>query len=136
MIRTLAALAALAAVPTIAAAQSASDDTGLTVLRQRPDSYSIIIQTAGKTPQAVRREISDAAYTACNRLPPSSNRADNTVTGMITCVNQARWDASVQYDRILAQRPTEVYAGYRKLKTKVANHTVVRHRHLVRTQTN
>jgi len=97
MIRTLAAIAALAALPTLAAAQSYSDDSGFTVRGHRPDTYSIVINVAGKSPRQVHREIWDAAYTACERAPSTGNIMDDRPAAMQACVTQAEWDASAQY---------------------------------------
>ncbi|HTI66133.1 MAG TPA: hypothetical protein VL460_01160 [Caulobacteraceae bacterium] len=106
MIRTFAALAALAVVPTVAAAQTYApstftDPSAVTVLGQRPDSYAIVVNVAGKTPALVSREIWEAAYTACERAPLTGNAMDLRVESMQACVTQARWDASAQYRRIL-----------------------------------
>ncbi|HTK34251.1 MAG TPA: hypothetical protein VL358_03045 [Caulobacteraceae bacterium] len=102
MIRILAAVAALAALPTaVAAAPAASDQTdpaGI-VVQARPYSYSIVIHTRGRDPSTVRREIWDAAYTACDRAPLTSNVKDLTVEAMQTCVNKAGWDGILQYSR-------------------------------------
>ena len=102
MIRTLAAVAALAAVPAIAAAQPAyysADNSNVTVLHQRPDQYSIVLNVAGMDRQTVSNEIWRAAYTVCRRAPQTGNIKDNTVTAMRTCINQARSDAMFQYSQ-------------------------------------
>ena len=100
MIRTLAAVTALAAIPTFAAAQTwAYDSSGLTV-RAAPNAYSITIDVAGKAPWTVHREIWDAAYTVCQRAPMTGNVADLKVEAMQTCVHEAQWNAEAQYDRM------------------------------------
>jgi hypothetical protein len=102
MIRTLAAIAALAALPTLAAAQGPNDSSGLTVPATGPASaYAVTIDIAGKAPSVVRNEIWDAAEAACQRAPMTDNRADFPAETWLTCVNQAAYQASVQYDRIL-----------------------------------
>ena len=103
MIRTIAAIAALVAVPAIASAQGyyVDDANNVTVFGQRPDSYSIVINVAGKAPGEVRREIRDAAYTACRRAPSSGNALDDRPFYQQWCVTQAQNDADSQYDRIL-----------------------------------
>ena len=101
MIRTFAALAALAAaVPAIAAAQTPPADS-VTVYGQRPDSYSVRIPTAGKDAAEVRREIFDTSYFVCQMAPMTGNRADYTVDAMQTCVSKAQQDAVQQYDRMI-----------------------------------
>ncbi len=92
MIRTL------AAVPSFAAAQTyVDDDSGVTVLGHAPDSYSIVINVAGKSPREVSREIWQAAYTACDRAPSTGNVMDNRPSAYQACVTQAEWGASAQY---------------------------------------
>ena len=102
MVRKLVIIAALAAIPAFASAQAASDD--LIIRAPSPDSYSMTINTAGKSPSAVRDEIWDAAHTVCNRAPLTGNRADFTVDSWVTCVNQALSGAATQYDAILKRR--------------------------------
>ena len=114
MIRTLAALAAFAALPAIAAAQTSYNDPvgGVIVQGQPRDAYVITINTLGKDEPTVRREIWDAAYTACNRAPRTGNVLDIRVEATQTCVAQAAWDANAQFDQILDQRRNGYYRTY------------------------
>jgi hypothetical protein len=100
MIRILAAVAAFAVLPTLAVAQSTPTASEVVVSAARADKDTIVIPVAGKDEKAVRAEIWQAVYTVCQRLPVSSNLADNTVDGWITCVNEAQWDAISQYRNI------------------------------------
>ena len=106
MIRTLAALAAFAALPAIAAAQTSYNDPvgGVVVQAQPRDAYVITINTLGKDEPTVRQEIWDAAYTACNRAPRTGDALDIRVEATQACVSQAAWDANAQFDQILDQR--------------------------------
>ena len=100
MIKTLAAIAALAALPTIASAQGYYEDpSSVTVYghhRDR-DSYSIVIDTAGKPTGEVMREISNAAYEACARAPSTGNIMDDRPPAIQACVTQATQDADAQF---------------------------------------
>ena len=101
MIRTLAAIAALAALPGLATAQSPQHDPSGVTVRGHSNSYSIAINTRGKAPAAVRREIWKASYVVCERAPFSGNVKDLTVEAMQTCVTQAQGDGVAQYHHIL-----------------------------------
>ncbi len=104
MIKTLAAIAALAALPTIASAQGYYDDPSAVTVYGRHHwedrdrgTYSIVISTAGKSPDEVSREIDSAAQEACSRAPLTGNRVDDGVSGYQACVTGAEQDASAQY---------------------------------------
>src|SRR5579872_2224850 len=101
MIRTLAAVAALAVLPTIAAAQSSP---GLIIRGLPPESYSLTLDVAGKAPSTVSREIWDATYTVCTRAPTTGDRTELTVDNWANCVNQAVSGAVAQYDQIRSGR--------------------------------
>ena len=114
MIRTIAAVAALAAIPALAVAQPnynyPTDRNGtiiaadeLTVQGQLPDRYSIRLNVAGKSDRQVHEEIWDAAYTACQRAPLTS-AADMHVDSLHACVSRAEMSASAQYNDILNGR--------------------------------
>jgi predicted secreted protein len=106
MIRTLAVAAAIAALPALAAAQTdygTSSHSNVTVLHQRPDQYSIILDVTGRDPQTVRREIWNFAYTACRRAPRTGNVKELTVDAQHACVSQAQSDAMLQYNQIMGR---------------------------------
>ncbi len=100
MIKTIAAIAAFAALPALASAQGWRDDSSITILGQRPGSYSIVIQTAGKSPREVEREIVDAANTACERAPSTGDIMADRPPAFFTCVGAAEREANDRYAAI------------------------------------
>jgi hypothetical protein len=107
MIRAMIGAAALVAAATgMAHAQgyAASDAAGVTVYGQPRDAYVIRLTTRGKDVPTIRREITWAANEACRKAPRSANILDMRPTYMSICVNQARFDAHRQLDRLIDQR--------------------------------
>jgi len=84
-------------------------DLGLTVYVQPRDAYVIRLDTRGKDPATVYREISHAAQIACARAPRTGNALETRPTAVQSCVSQASWDARAQFHRIQEQRG---YGGY------------------------
>lgn len=99
-----AALITAAAAGAAHAQGYASDTSGLTVYGQPRDAYVIRIPTRGKDIPTLRRQISDAAYVACWRAPRTGNVLEMRPTYLSTCVNQARFDANRQLDRVVDLR--------------------------------
>ena len=100
MIRTLAAVAALASLPALAHAQPYDyDPNGIVVQAQPRDAYVITISTAGKDESTVRQEIWDAANTACDRAPVD-NPLDLRLEARSACVAEAEYKALSQFKDI------------------------------------
>ena len=121
MKRRVAAIAALfAAVPAVAlaaAAQSGANDPlgGVVVQGQPRDAYVIRINTQGKDEAAIRKEIWNASWEACQRAPRTANVLEIRPTYMSWCASQAAYNAMLQLDDILAKRRqgnTVNVAGY------------------------
>jgi hypothetical protein len=107
MIRTfmIAAAAIAMSAPAAFAQDIAIDqDSGVVVQGQPPNAYVITINTSGKDESTIRAEITDAAWTACQRAPSTSNFADNHVDAMESCVTAANDDALAQMHQVLAAR--------------------------------
>lgn len=105
MVKTLIIAAAVALGATgLAHGQAFTDRSGFTVYGQPRDAYTIRISTLGKDPSAIRREITDAAYTACRLAANPATRVDLTPTHMLWCVTESRQDAWRQLDRIVEYR--------------------------------
>lgn len=105
MFRALIGAAALATLAGAAHAQGydAYSD-GLTVYGQPRDAYVIHLNTRGKDVPTIRREISWASAEACRKAPRTGNVLEMRPTYMSACVNQARFDAHRQLDRLVEQR--------------------------------
>ncbi len=105
MIRTLLIAAAVAAIAPAAFAQPAYSDSNDVIVQGQPrDAYIIRVDTYGKDEATIRREISDAANTACQRAPSTGNHTDIGVNALQGCITQANSDALVQLGRVLESR--------------------------------
>jgi len=110
MIRTIAALAALVAIPSIAGAQEITTVHDI-VVYGHSNVYRIVVSTAGKTDREVKHDIAKAALEACSKVNDDS-LATGSVEGMDTCVERARDDATRQYDENKTDWYREVGYGY------------------------
>jgi hypothetical protein len=128
MIRTIAAIAAFAAlpamaVPAVASAQPAAAQPASTVgeitVYGRTNVYRVVLNTAGKSHRQVRKEIDAAANEACNKVNDDAVSSSLLTTSAIsTCVEHARADAERQYDENRTDWYREV--GYDYYRTPLA----------------
>ena len=117
LMRTLLAAAAVGALILPATALAQSDpslggDVGGVIIQGQPrDAYVIRIDTLGKDAPQIRREIWQAAWTACERAPRTGNVLETRPSQMQWCASEASRGAFMQLEAILDKRARDSYVA-------------------------